>query len=106
MVHVTDNVGTAQNGSMNAVLGSGIASMSDASIDFQPRIDEPSKPNPSSKTSSVSSAMGQLKCCQVPNVSAILPPPFWAPSWRASSIADLGLGPLPPPFVFFAIDVE
>ena len=36
---------------------------------FQPRMEEPSKPKPSSKTSSVNSAMGTLKCCQVPKVS-------------------------------------
>src|SRR5437762_13294854 len=69
MVQVSDRVGTAQNGSTNAVLGSGMASMSDASILFQPRMLEPSKPKPSLKTSSVNSRMGQLKCCQVPTVS-------------------------------------
>src|SRR6266478_5076067 len=33
---------------------------------IQPRIDEPSNPRPSSKTDSVSSEMGTLKCCQSP----------------------------------------
>src|SRR5262245_2136170 len=65
MVQVSESVGTAQNGSIKAVLGSGMASMSEASMDFQPRMDEPSKPNPSLKDSSVNSAIGQLKCCQV-----------------------------------------
>jgi hypothetical protein len=32
---------------MKAVAGSGMASMSEASMDFQPRMDEPSKPKPS-----------------------------------------------------------
>ena len=41
------------NGSMTAVSGSGIRSMSDSWISWNPRIDEPSKPRPSSKTSSV-----------------------------------------------------
>src|SRR5436305_7718037 len=99
MVQVTLKVGTAQNGSMNAVEGSGIASMSEASIDFQPRMDEPSKPKPSSKTSSVNSPIGQLKCCQVPNVSTNLTSTIFAPCLRASSItllavAALGASPL------------
>ena len=55
MVQVSDSVGTAQNGSMKAVAGSGMASMSEASMDFQPRMEEPSKPKPSAKTSSVNS---------------------------------------------------
>src|SRR5271156_5587178 len=56
MVQVRDRVGTAQKGSMKAVLGSGMASMSEASMDFQPRMDEPSKPKPSVNTSPVNSA--------------------------------------------------
>ena len=44
---------------MKAVSGSGMASMSEASMLFQPRMEEPSKPKPSLKTSSVSSRMGQ-----------------------------------------------
>src|SRR3982751_4236192 len=91
MVHVTDNVGTAQNGSMNAVAGSGMASMSLASIDFHPRMDEPSKPKPSSKTSSVSSAMGTLKCCQVPNVSTNFTSTILAPCFLAVSMTLLGV---------------
>src|SRR5215216_5469060 len=101
MVQVTESVGTAQNGSMKAVAGSGMASMSEASIDFQPRMDEPSKPNPSSKTSSVNSPIGQLKCCQVPKVSANLTSTILAPCLRAMSMtlrAVAGLGPFPPLF--------
>ena len=48
---------------MTAVSGSGIRSMSDSWISWKPRIDEPSKPRPSSKTSSVSSCAGIEKCC-------------------------------------------
>src|SRR5512142_1567710 len=69
MVQVSDRVGSVMNGSMNAVSGSGIASMSLASMLFQPRMEEPSKPRPSVKISSVNSRIGQVKCCQVPNVS-------------------------------------
>src|SRR5437773_2445259 len=94
MVQVMLRVGMAQKGSMKAVFGSGMASMSDASIDFQPRMEEPSKPKPSSKTSSLSSAIGQLKCCQVPNVSTNLTSTILAPCLRAMSMTDLGVGAL------------
>src|SRR3989442_2326153 len=91
MVQVRLKVGTAQNGSMNAVAGSGIASMSEASIDFQPRIDEPSKPSPSLKDSSLSSLKGTLKCCQVPNVSTNFTSTIFAPCFFPSSITLLGV---------------
>src|SRR6267143_6506477 len=91
MVQVSERVGTAQNGSMKALAGSGMASMSEASIDFQPRIEEPSKPKPSVKTSSVNSAMGQLKCCQVPKVSTNLTSTIRAPCWRAISVTPFGV---------------
>ena len=54
---------------MTAVSGSGIRSMSDSWISWNPRIDEPSKPSPSSKTSSVSSCAGIEKCCIRPGRS-------------------------------------
>src|SRR5689334_24943542 len=91
MVQVTLRVGTAQNGSINAVEGSGMASMSDASIDFHPRIDEPSKPKPSSKTSSVNSPIGQEKCCQVPKVSTNFTSTIFAPCFRAISMTPFGV---------------
>jgi hypothetical protein len=91
MVQVRLSVGTAQNGSMNAVAGSGIASMSLASIDFHPRIDEPSNPNPSSNTSSVNSAVGTLKCCQVPKVSTNFTSTIFAPAFFARSSTCLGV---------------
>src|SRR2546421_1187030 len=81
----------AQNGSIKAVAGSGMASMSEASIDFQPRIEEPSKPKPSAKTSSVNSPMGQLKCCQVPKVSTNLTSTIFACCLRARSMTLLGV---------------
>src|SRR6185437_10620586 len=91
MVQVSESVGIAQKGSMNAVLGSGIASMSEASMLFQPRMLEPSKPRPSSKVSSDNSAMGQLKCCQVPKVSTNLISTILAPLFFASSNTLLGV---------------
>src|SRR5262245_4062429 len=96
MVQVSESVGTAQKGSMKAVAGSGMASMSEASMDFQPRMDEPSKPRPSVKDSPLSSEVGILKCCQVPKVSTNLMSTILAP-WRlARSMAALGVPGLLP----------
>ena len=47
------SVGCSVNGSTTAVSGSGIRSMSDSWISWNPRIDEPSKPSPSSNTSAL-----------------------------------------------------
>src|SRR5271156_898068 len=91
MVQVSDKVGTAQKGSMKAVAGSGMANMSEASMDFQPRMEEPSKPRPSAKESSFNSDMGTVKCCQVPKVSTNLISTIFAPCLRAISITLLGL---------------
>src|SRR5262249_37414329 len=57
------------NGSITAVAGSGMTSMSLAWIGCQPRIDEPSKPRPSSNTLSSISLGGTVKCCQMPRKS-------------------------------------
>ena len=62
-------VAAAVNGSMNALAGSGTTSMSLTSIVWKPRIDEPSKPSPSSKASDVRQLTGTEKCCQVPGRS-------------------------------------
>src|SRR5438093_6083442 len=83
MVQVKERVDSAMKGSMKAVAGSGMANMSEASMDFQPRMEEPSKPRPSLKESSFNSLKGRVKCCQVPKVSTnftstILAPAFWA----------------------------
>src|SRR5579872_1372812 len=91
MVQVNESVGTAQKGSINAVSGSGMASMSEASMDFQPRMEEPSKPSPSEKLSSFNSEMGQLKCCQVPKVSTNFISTILAPCLAAMSITLLGV---------------
>src|SRR5687768_7675088 len=94
MVQVNESVGTAQNGSTNALAGSGMASMSLASMLFHPRIEEPSKPNPSVKTSSVNSEIGTLKCCQVPKVSTNFASTILTPVFRAFSITLFALGAL------------
>src|SRR5690348_4867765 len=65
--------------------------MSEASMLFQPRMLEPSKPRPSVKISSVSSRMGQLKCCQIPKVSTNLMSIILAPVFLANSTTLLGV---------------
>src|SRR5256714_10138983 len=62
-------VGWVRKGSITAVLGSGIRSMSDSWISWKPRIDDPSKPYPSSNASSESSWAGTEKCCMRPGKS-------------------------------------
>ena len=76
---------------MNAVAGSGMASMSLASMLFQPRMLEPSKPSPSLKESSLISLIGRLKCCQVPKVSTNFTSTILAPSFLAISNTLLGV---------------
>src|SRR6516164_6805 len=62
-------VGTSVNGSRNADSGSGNNNMSDSSIVWNPRMLDPSKPMPSSKTSSPNSLAETEKCCQSPGTS-------------------------------------
>src|ERR1035437_4459885 len=69
MLQISDIVGSWVNGSMTAVVGSGMTSMSEAWIGCQPRIDEPSQPSPSSNSASSISPMGMVKCCQMPRKS-------------------------------------
>src|SRR5271166_2563934 len=103
MVQVRLKVGTAQKGSINAVAGSGMASMSEASMLFQPRMLEPSKPSPSLKISSVNSRIGQLKCCQVPNVSTNFMSTILAPLFFDMSITLLGVLIFNDVYVCFAL---
>src|SRR3989441_6008258 len=90
MVQVSERVASAMNGSMKAVAGSGMASMSEASMDFQPRMEEPSKPRPSLKESSFNSLKGRVKCCQVPKVSTNFTSTILAPAFLAISNTCLG----------------
>src|SRR5438876_6677006 len=69
MVQMRLSVGSALKMSIQAVVGSGITSMSEALITFQPRMLEPSKPRPSVKMSSLYSVRVVVKCCQVPGRS-------------------------------------
>src|SRR6184192_4557749 len=72
MGQMSDRVGSALKISIHAVFGSGITSMSDALITFQPRMLDPSKPSPSVKMSSLYSLSVVVKCCQVPGRSVNL----------------------------------
>ena len=52
-----------RNGSTYAVVGSGNSAMSDSLIAWKPRIEEPSKARPSSKTDWSNDETGTVKCC-------------------------------------------
>src|SRR4051812_27798257 len=54
---------------MLAVFGSGINCMSEASMPFQPAIDEPSKAWPETNLSSSKCETGTETCCSLPRVS-------------------------------------
>jgi len=60
---------SAKNGSMVAVDGSGISSMSDSWIAFQPAIEEPSNIWPSAKVSSSIIDTSKVTCCHLPRGS-------------------------------------
>src|SRR5262249_40194148 len=69
MLQIIVSVFSLQNGSMNAVSGTGSTSMSDSLMACQPRMLEPSKPSPSSKTPSSRASCGMVKCCHRPGKS-------------------------------------
>jgi hypothetical protein len=90
-LQIRTSVGTAVNGSITAVAGSGSSSMSDSSIVWKPRIDEPSKPSPSSKMPSFSSDTGIEKCCQSPGRSMNRTSTILAPFSLASLSTSFGV---------------
>src|SRR3990172_3278328 len=90
MSQMSESVGSEQNGSITAVVGSGITSMSLAWIACQPRMDEPSKPKPSSKDDSSSCPIGKEKCCHRPGQSVNLRSTMTTPLRFASSSTCLG----------------
>ena len=69
MLQIIESVGILQNGSRTAVSGCGTTSMSLSLIACQPRMLDPSKPSPSSNTSSSSLSTGIVKCCHSPGKS-------------------------------------
>jgi hypothetical protein len=54
---------------MRALFGSGISSMSEAWMPFQPAIEEPSNACPDSNFSLVKCLIGTCTCCSLPRVS-------------------------------------
>src|SRR2546423_2671301 len=64
-----DRVVSAKNGSIVAVVGSGIRHMSDSWIAFQPAIDEPSNIWPSANVSSSIIDLSKVTCCHLPRGS-------------------------------------
>jgi hypothetical protein len=64
-----NRVVSSKNGSMLAVLASGMSCMSEASIPFHPAIDEPSKAWPDVNLSSSKCEIGTVTCCSLPRVS-------------------------------------
>src|SRR5436190_24068667 len=61
--------GSSVKGSIRAQSGSGINSMSEASMLFHPAIEEPSKKCPLSNLSIVKALTGTETCCSLPRVS-------------------------------------
>src|SRR5580704_21291 len=60
---------SAKNGSIVAVIGSGIRHISDSLIAFQPAIEEPSNIKPSAKASSSIMPWSKVTCCHLPRGS-------------------------------------
>src|SRR3954470_13675416 len=58
-----------RKGSTYAVVGSGNSAMSDSLIAWKPRMEEPSKARPSSKTDWSNDETGTVKCCSMPGRS-------------------------------------
>ena len=69
----------------DAVAASGISSMSDSSMPCQPRIEEPSKPRPSSNADSSKARDRQGQCCHVPSRSQNFRSTSCACVWPAHS---------------------
>src|ERR687893_528868 len=69
MSQTTDRVEDEKNGSICAVVGSGMRVMSDSLIAFQPAMDEPSNMMPSAKTSSSTMETSKVTCCHLPRGS-------------------------------------
>src|SRR6267142_943365 len=63
------STGSSVKGSIRALSGSGINSMSEASMLFHPAIEEPSKKCPLSNLSMVKALTGTDTCCSLPRVS-------------------------------------
>ena len=69
MKKFTTRVLAVRNGSRYAVVGSGNSDMSDSWIAWNPRMEEPSKLSPLSKTVWSKDDTGTVKCCMMPGRS-------------------------------------
>src|SRR6476659_2554015 len=69
MLQVIASVVCAKNGSMTAVLGSDISTMSDSLIAFQPAMEEPSNIVPCVNRSSSIMERSKVTCCHLPRGS-------------------------------------
>src|SRR6476469_10675689 len=69
MKKFTTSVLAARKGSTYAVVGSGNSDMSDSWMAWKPRIEDPSKLRPSSKTDWSNEEIGTVKCCMTPGKS-------------------------------------
>src|SRR3989338_961332 len=93
---IIERVGSFVNGSITAVAGSGMRSMSLACIGCHPLIDEPSKPNPSSKELSSNCGVGKDVCCHIPGKSINFKSSIFALFFFANSKTSFGV--INPPF--------
>ena len=65
--------------------------MSDSWISWKPRIDEPSKPRPDSKSPASKAPIGNVMCCQVPGRSTNFRSTISTPRSAAKSSTSAGL---------------
>jgi hypothetical protein len=72
--------------------------MSDSEIPCQPRIDEPSKPSPSSNADSSNARAGSVMCCHVPSRSQNFRSTIAARVSCAHSSVSRASGSVSPPF--------
>ena len=96
--HTSESVGASVAGSRIAEDASGMSSMSESWIACQPRIEEPSKPRPSSNADSSKALIGSVTCCQVPSRSQNLRSTIAARVSVAHSSASRASGSVSPPF--------
>src|SRR5262245_8459084 len=97
---ITLTVGSAKNGSSLAVEASGTASMSDSWMPCHPRIEDPSKPTPSTNVPSSHVSIGNEQCCHVPSMSTNFRSTISAPAFFANA-KNADAPPPPPPALFF-----
>src|ERR1700686_1106107 len=91
MLQTRLRVGAAVKGSIIAVSGSGIMSISLSLIVWNPRTLEPSNAFPSTNVARSSSCSGTLKCCHVPGTSTNLKSTIFASFFLANCSTSSGV---------------